>query len=145
MKEDRSPAATPVVLPKNPVRCAVYIRALFGASRAAESVRIQREAAQAFLKKRAADGWVCSGIYEDIGYSGATLDRPELQRLLTAINAGTVDCIIVHTLDRLARMNDALGQIVVLPRLYDVNLIVLSPKPFVVISSAQGRESNVCH
>ena len=145
MKEERSHDATAVAQPKKPVRCAVYVRVVFDASRGAESVRIQREAAQAFLKKRAADGWVCSGIYEDIGYSGATLDRPELQRLLTAINAGTVDCIIVHTLDRLARMDDAFGKIVVLPRLYDVKVIALSPKPFVVISSAQGRESNVCH
>ena len=144
MREERSHDTAPVAQPNKRVRCAVYVRVVFDASRGVESVRMQREAARAFLEERASYGWTCCGIYEDTGYSGATLERPELQRLLTAINAGSVDCVIVHTLDRLARMNDAFGQIAVLPRLNDVKVIVLSPKPFVAISGAQGRESNEC-
>ena len=129
MREDRSHVTTPIA--QTPVRCAIYIRVNVGASWGAESARMQREAAQAFLRNR--DGWTCSGTYEDIGHSGATLQRPGLQRLLTAINAGVVDCVIVHTLDRLARMDDAFGKTVVLPRLRDIKVVALYPKPFVAI------------
>ncbi|MFL5288757.1 MAG: recombinase family protein, partial [Rhodopila sp.] len=39
----------------------------------------------------------------DEGYSGATLVRPALERLRDAVAAGHVDCLYVHSPDRLAR------------------------------------------
>ncbi len=41
--------------------------------------------------------------YDDGGLSGGTLDRPALQRLLTDIEAGLVDVIVVYKVDRLTR------------------------------------------
>ncbi len=41
--------------------------------------------------------------YDDGGLSGATLDRPALQRLLADAEAGRVDCIVTYKLDRLSR------------------------------------------
>ena len=145
MREERIPATTPAAQPEAAVRCAVYIRVAVGASWGTESARMQREAAEAFLNAYAARGWICVATFEDIGYSGGTLDRPGLQRLLRQINAGAVDCIIVHTLDRLARWNDGYGNFIVLPRLCEVKVVALCPEPMVVNSPAQRRESNVSH
>jgi DNA invertase Pin-like site-specific DNA recombinase len=79
------------------------------------------------------------------GYSGGTLDRPGIQRLLTEINAGSVDCVIVYTLDRLARMDSDFDNIVLLPRLYDVKVVALYPKPFVVVSNLHSHTAQRTH
>ncbi len=42
-------------------------------------------------------------VYDDGGFSGATMDRPALQRLLADIAAGRVDTIVVYKIDRLTR------------------------------------------
>ncbi|MEO1568811.1 MAG: recombinase family protein, partial [Pseudomonadota bacterium] len=41
--------------------------------------------------------------YDDGGISGATLERPGLQRLLDDVSAGRVDMIVVYKIDRLTR------------------------------------------
>ena len=41
--------------------------------------------------------------FDDEGYSGSTLDRPALQRLLELIRSRGVDRVVVHRLDRLTR------------------------------------------
>jgi site-specific DNA recombinase len=41
--------------------------------------------------------------FDDDGLSGATLDRPALQRLLALVRNDEVDTIVVYRLDRLAR------------------------------------------
>lgn len=43
------------------------------------------------------------GHYSDGGSSGSNLDRPEMQKLMTDIESGAVDVVIVHKLDRLSR------------------------------------------
>ena len=52
-------------------------------------------------KRRA--GVLLPTVYEDAGISGGTLERPGLQRLLTDIDAGLVDQIVVYKVDRLTR------------------------------------------
>jgi site-specific DNA recombinase len=42
------------------------------------------------------------GAYDD-GFSGATMDRPALQRLLADITAGWVEIVVVYKIDRLTR------------------------------------------
>ena len=41
--------------------------------------------------------------YDDGGFSGATMDRPALQRLLADLTAGRVDTVVVYKIDRLTR------------------------------------------
>jgi hypothetical protein len=41
--------------------------------------------------------------YDDGAFSGASLDRPDLQTLLTAIGAGKIDIVVVYKVDRLTR------------------------------------------
>lgn len=40
-------------------------------------------------------------LYDDGGLSGATLKRPSLQRLLSELDEGRVDQIVVYKIDRL--------------------------------------------
>ena len=40
---------------------------------------------------------------DDGGFSGATMERPALQRLLADITAGRVDTVVVYKIDRLTR------------------------------------------
>ena len=41
--------------------------------------------------------------YDDGGCTGGNLERPALQRLLEAVRAGAVDCVVVYKVDRLSR------------------------------------------
>lgn len=47
-------------------------------------------------------GWTLSQVYSD-DCTGTTLRRPSLQRLLSDIDGGAVDAVLVYKLDRLAR------------------------------------------
>src|ERR1700687_6157872 len=44
-----------------------------------------------------------AAINDDGGLSGATMDRPALQQLLTDIRAGKVDVVVTYKIDRLTR------------------------------------------
>jgi site-specific DNA recombinase len=88
------------------VRCAVYTRKSSeeGLEQQFNSLQAQREACEAFITSQRHEGWVCRPEgYDDGGFSGATMDRPALQRLLTDIAAGRVDTIVVYKIDRLTR------------------------------------------
>ena len=42
-------------------------------------------------------------LYDDGGYSGGTMERPALKRLIADIEAGKVDVVVVYKVDRLTR------------------------------------------
>lgn len=42
-------------------------------------------------------------VFIDDGYTGSNFNRPEFQRMMEAMKAGQLDCIIVKDLFRLAR------------------------------------------
>src|SRR5262249_36703842 len=88
------------------VRCAIYTRKSSeeGLDQEFNSLQAQREACEAFITSQRHEGWVClRATYDDGGFSGATLDRPALQRLLADMAAGRVDAVVVYKLDRLPR------------------------------------------
>jgi site-specific DNA recombinase len=65
-----------------------------------------RSQVSSLLEKIAADGVSLPTTelqFVDEGYSGATLIRPALERLRDGIFNGAVDCVYVHSPDRLAR------------------------------------------
>ena len=67
------------------VRCAIYTRKSSeeGLEQEFNSLQAQREACEAFIHSQRQEGWVClRAAYDDGGFSGATMDRPALQRLL---------------------------------------------------------------
>jgi site-specific DNA recombinase len=68
------------------------------------SLDAQRVAGENYIASQAHEGWVClPERYDDGGYSGGTLERPALKRLMQDIRSGKVDCIVVYKIDRLTR------------------------------------------
>ena len=88
------------------IRCAIYTRKSTdeGLEQAFNSLDAQREACAAFIQSQKHEGWtVLPAQYDDGGYSGGTMERPALERLLTDIEAGHVDVVVVYKVDRLTR------------------------------------------
>ena len=68
-----------------PLRCAIYTRKSTeeGLEQAFNSLDAQREACEAYVKSQAHEGWRSAhDRYDDGGFSGGTMERPALQRLL---------------------------------------------------------------
>lgn len=87
-------------------RCAIYTRKSSdeGLDQAFNSLDAQREAGEAYVKSQASEGWrVVPTLYDDGGYSGGTMERPGLQRLLGDVEAGRIDVVVVYKIDRLTR------------------------------------------
>ena len=88
------------------LRCAVYTRKSSeeGLEQEFNSLDAQREACEAYIASQKPEGWVLvPDHYDDGGISGATLERPALQRLLADIEAKRVDVVVVYKIDRLSR------------------------------------------
>jgi DNA invertase Pin-like site-specific DNA recombinase len=88
------------------LRCAVYTRKSSeeGLEQEFNSLDAQREACEAYIASQKAEGWLLvPDRYDDGGISGATLERPALQRLLADIEAHRVDVVVVYKIDRLSR------------------------------------------
>jgi DNA invertase Pin-like site-specific DNA recombinase len=87
-------------------RCAVYTRKSSeeGLDMEFNSLDAQRDACEAYVTSQKAEGWVAlRDRYDDGGFSGGTLDRPALKQLLSDIEAGLIDVIVVYKIDRLSR------------------------------------------
>ena len=92
--------------PTRKMRCAIYTRKSSeeGLEQAFNSLDAQREACAAFVLSQKHEGWVVlPALYDDGGFSGGTMDRPALQRLLSDIREGKVDVVVVYKIDRLTR------------------------------------------
>ncbi|WP_169833211.1 recombinase family protein [Sphingomonas panacis] len=88
------------------VRCAIYTRKSSdaGLERDVNSLDAQREICAAYVKCNEHKGWCeLPTRYDDGGYSGGTLDRPALRRLLADVEAGQIDVIVFYKIDRLTR------------------------------------------
>ena len=88
--------------PNKLVKIALYVRV--STDRQAEegySIEVQKERLVAFSKTL--DGEVSYEFYIDDGFSGATLERPAMQRLILDAKSKAVTHICVYKLDRLSR------------------------------------------
>jgi len=87
-------------------RCAIYTRKSTedGLEQDFNSLHAQREACEAFIKSQRHEGWkLVRTAFDDGGYSGGTMNRPALTKLLAAIDRHEVDIIVVYKVDRLTR------------------------------------------
>jgi len=87
-------------------RCATYTRKSSeeGLEQDFNSLDAQREACEAYVRSQVGEGWkLVRTHYDDGGFSGGTLDRPALGRLLADIEAGKIDTVVVYKVDRLTR------------------------------------------
>jgi DNA invertase Pin-like site-specific DNA recombinase len=88
------------------LRCAIYTRKSSeeGLEQEFNSLDAQREACEAYIASQRSEGWaLVRDHYDDGGISGGTLDRPALQRLLSDIEDGLIDVVVVYKIDRLSR------------------------------------------
>ena len=91
---------------KSAKRCALYTRKSSeeGLEQDFNSLDAQREACAAYVTSQASEGWrAVETRYDDGGYSGGSMERPALQRLLADIAAGKIDVVVVYKIDRLTR------------------------------------------
>jgi site-specific DNA recombinase len=87
-------------------RCAVYTRVSTeqGLEQDFNSLDAQREACEAYIKSQVHEGWrLVRDRYDDGGFSGGSMDRPALQKLLIDVQARRIDVIVVYKVDRLTR------------------------------------------
>ena len=92
--------------PVRKLRCAIYTRKSSeeGLDMEFNSLDAQREAGLAYIQSQKSEGWIVVGDrYDDGGFSGGTMERPALQRLLRDVEAGRIDVIVVYKVDRLSR------------------------------------------
>ncbi|MDG4591296.1 MAG: recombinase family protein [Defluviicoccus sp.] len=92
--------------PVRKTRCAIYTRVSTDERLDMEfnSLDAQREAGAAYVESQKHEGWLPVGDrYDDGGFSGGTLERPALKRLLSDIEGGRIDVVVVYKIDRLSR------------------------------------------
>src|SRR5271169_6779829 len=108
---------------KTTLRCAIYTRVSteHGLEQEFNSLDNQREASEAYVKSQAHEGWkLIRTHYDDGGYSGGTMDRPALKRLLDDVRARRIDVVVVYKVDRLTR---SLADFAKLVELFDAHQV----------------------
>ena len=89
-----------------------------------QSIQTQREMLNKYIKDH---GWRVVDEYVDDGYSGTDFDRPDFKRLMSDIEIGKINLVIVKDLSRLGRNYIDLGKIMeeLFPK-HDIRLIAVN-------------------
>ena len=89
-----------------------------------QSIQTQREMLDKYIKDR---GWRVVDEYVDDGYSGTDFDRPDFKRLISDIEIGKINLVVVKDLSRLGRNYIDLGKIMeeLFPK-HDIRLIAVN-------------------
>ena len=84
-------------------QCAIYTRVSTDnqAEKEFSSCEAQEEKIRSFINSQ--NNWQVFKVYSDAGYSGATLERPALQQLLSDMKKGEIDMVLAYRVDRLTR------------------------------------------
>ncbi len=88
------------------IRCAIYTRKSTEEGLDAEfnSLDAQRESCESYIASQRHEGWrEMPDRYDDGGFSGGTMERPALKRLIADAQAGCFDMVVVYKVDRLSR------------------------------------------
>jgi len=88
------------------LRCAIYTRKSSdeGLDQDFNSLEAQREFCAAYIMSQTHEGWeALTTRYDDGGFSGGNLDRPDLRNLMADIEKGLIDIVVVYKVDRLTR------------------------------------------
>ena len=82
-------------------RCALYVRvSTLNQAEDGESLDEQVETLEKYCSFK---NWQIHGIYREEGVSGKDLKRPAFQRMLSEVEKGKINTVIVKKLDRLSR------------------------------------------
>ena len=92
---------------KKPYVCAIYTRISEqekGEISRFDTIEAQRERSEQYIKLHEEQGWTVVKIrYDDRNYSGGTLERPALKRLIADAKQGKFNMVIVKAVDRFSR------------------------------------------
>ncbi len=127
-RRDRLEADARVAAPRK-LRCAIYTRVSGeeGLGQDFNSLQAQREAGEAFIASRRHEGWVAvPDRYDDGGYSGGTMERPALKRMLRDSAARMIDVVVFYKIDRLTRSINDFGRIIELFEQYGVTIVAVT-------------------
>lgn len=92
--------------PKKRIRCAIYTRKSTeeGLDMEFNSLDAQREAGESYINAQRHEGWtLVPEYYDDGGFSGGSMERPALKKLMRDIEKGLIDVVVVYKVDRLSR------------------------------------------
>ena len=83
--------------------CAIYTRVSTDnqAEKEFSSCEAQEEKIKSYISSQ--DNWQVFRVYNDGGFSGATLERPALKQLLSDLKKEKIDVVLVYKIDRLTR------------------------------------------
>jgi DNA invertase Pin-like site-specific DNA recombinase len=112
--------ATPKVL------CAIYTRKSTeeGLDQNFNSLDAQHDACANYIASQKSEGWMMlKARYDDGGFSGGTLERPAIKRLLEDVRKGLVNTIVVYKIDRLSRSLADFAKLVELFDQYKVTFV----------------------
>jgi site-specific DNA recombinase len=99
------------------------------------SLQQQEEVCLAEIRRRAGDGWIFKETIRDDGYTGSTLDRPGIIRVIALCKAGQIGAVVVYKRDRLFR--DA-GQAALVQPIFDTSGVC-------VLSTVEGMADSSPH
>src|SRR5215831_4622027 len=111
------------------IRCAIYTRksSEHGLEQDFNSLDAQRDAAEAYIKSQAHEGWkLIRTHYNDGGLSGGTLQRPALQSLLSDVRTHKIDVVVVYKVDRLTRSLADFAKLVELFEAHGVSFVAVT-------------------
>jgi site-specific DNA recombinase len=107
MRSGADPHDRRSAMPERILRCAVYTRKSSeeGLEQDFNSLHAQREACEAYIASQKHEGWqLLPASYDDGGYSGGSMNRSGLTRLLADVAAKRIDVVVVYKVDRLTRL-----------------------------------------
>jgi len=111
-------------------RVGIYVRV----STMDQKTDLQRDELKEYAEKR---GWGSVEVFEDIGISGSTSERPGLRRLLDAARKRRVDVVLIWKLDRLFRsLKHLVG---CLEEWRELGVSLVSLKESLDLTTASGR------
>ena len=93
------------------VRAAIYCRLSKDDDQEGPSASIQNQR-EMLCRYCDEQGWRVTGIFQDDGWSGLNMDRPDFQRLLAEIEQGRYDVVLTKDLSRLGRNYLQTGQLI---------------------------------
>jgi site-specific DNA recombinase len=121
-------------------RCAIYTRKSteHNLDLAFTSLDAQREACEAYIKSQGCEGWRLVGDrYDDGAFSGASLERPAVQRLLADVRGRRIDIVVVYKVDRLTRSLADFAKLIELFEAHSVSFVSVTQS--FNTSSSMGR------
>ena len=107
-------------------RCVIYTRKSTqeGLAQDFNSLDAQRVSCEAYIQSQAGERWqLVPASYDDGGFSGASLERPALQRLIDDIATGQIDIVVVYKVDRLTRSLTDFARLVEIFEAKDVSFV----------------------